>query len=320
MSSALAENLLSPVILAFLLGIISRLVRSDLRMPDPAYAFLSIYLLVAIGLKGGGALSETKFAVFLWPLLGTLLLGVITPAITYFAARRFGKFDKTNAGALAAHYGSVSAVTFLAGLAFLERRGVMAEEFMPALLAILEIPGIAVGIFLGKRGASEGLRMRALFHEILAGKSFVLLLGGLFIGLLAGKARLAPLAPFFVEPFQGALFIFLLALGLQCGKHISSVFRHGVFLFVAGILLAMINGSLGILVADCVGLSVGGAVMLGILAGSASYIAAPAAVRLAMPEANPSLYLTASLVITFSFNVTLGIPFLYFIASTLYGV
>ncbi|AFH39439.1 sodium-dependent bicarbonate transport family permease [Thermus thermophilus] len=308
-------NLLSPMVLAYFLGIAARLLKSDLAFPEALYTALSIYLLFAIGFKGGVELSHTPLAVVLLPALLTLALGLFRPFPAYLLARRFLRVGREDAAALAAHYGSVSAVTFLAALTFVQAVGDAAPGFMPTLVALLEVPGIVVALLLAKR--REG-RLGEALHEVLAGKSVVLLLGGLLVGLLSGEEGMKKVEAFFVEPFQGALTLFLLDLGMVAASRLSVLRKVGLRLVLFGVGLALFHGALGVYLGLLAGLGVGGAAVLGAMAASASYIAAPAAVRIALPEANPSLYLTASLAVTFPFNLVLGIP-LYRALAVLWG-
>ena len=303
----LLSNLVSPVTLAFLLGLLASWVKSDLRFPEAATAMLSVYLLLAIGLKGGVALAGSPWAALLLPALVTVALGLITPATSYVALRGLGGFSRIDSAALAAHYGSVSAVTFLAALAYVEARGERAEGFFPGLVALLEVPAIVLALAIAHAGRSAGALRGAVLH-VLTGKSVLLLLGGMLIGMASGPEGLAKVKPFFVDPFQGVLVLFLLDLGIVAGQHLRHVRRAGWFLVAFALLAPVLHGALGVAAGVLAGLSPGGCAVLGAMASSASYIAAPAAVRLALPEANPGYYLTAALGITFPFNLTLGIP------------
>ena len=306
--NALAENLISPVVLCFVLGIVARWLKSDLAVPEPVYQGLSIYLLLAIGLKGGSALAVTPFGELLLPGVITLLLGLITPVSAYFLMRRFGRLGIEDAAAVAAHYGSVSVVTFLAAVEAVKRTGVETEGYLPALVAVLEVPGIIVALlFASGGGGTKGSWKKAL-HEVVTGKSIVLLLGGLLIGALCGPAKLVDVQPFFAAAFKGALCIFMIELGLAAGKRLRDAGKAGVRLLVLGCVIPVLHGALGVFAGIAAGLSPGGAVVLGAMAGSASYIAAPAAVRVALPGANPAYYLTLALGITFPFNLAIGIP------------
>ncbi|MBO9314147.1 MAG: sodium-dependent bicarbonate transport family permease [Chloroflexus sp.] len=313
-------NLLSPMVLAFALGITATLLHSDLKLPDELYTTLSIYLLLAIGLKGGIALAETSLAVFWAPAVATLLLGIIIPVIAYGVARKIGKMNVADAAALAAHYGSVSAVTFAAAQTFLDTVGVRYEGFMPALVAILEVPGIVIALLIAQlAGGHQSGDWRKALHELITSKSILLLVGGMIIGWLAGPRGGKEVAPLFVDLFKGALTFFLLELGMVAARRFRDLPSAGLFLLGFGIIIPIFNGLLGIWFGSMTGLSLGGSTILGVLAASASYIAAPAAVRIALPQANPGFYLTAALGITFPFNLAIGLPLYYTIASWIVG-
>lgn len=302
------NGILSPVVLAFALGIVAHLVRSDLRFPDQIYSAMSIYLLFAIGLKGGAALASASFAQVFGAMLAGIGLGLAIPVWSFAILRHLGRFDAVNAAAIAAHYGSVSAVTFIAAIAYVQTIGSPAEGFMPAVLAAMEVPAIVVALMLARTGGTQDGGWRAALPEVLAGKSIVLLVGGLVIGLLVGPAGLRTVAPFFVDPYQGVLCLFLLDMGMVAARRMSEFRNVGRFLAAFAIVLPVLHGALGVWLGHAVGLGIGGATVLGVLAASASYIAAPAAVRVALPEANPGFYLTASLAITFPFNLVVGLP------------
>ncbi len=309
-------NLLSPMVLAFALGITATLVRSDLKLPDELYTTLSIYLLLAIGLKGGIALAQTSLAAFWAPALATVALGVIIPIIAYGVARKIGKLSVADAAALAAHYGSVSAVTFAAAQTFLDTVGVRYEGFMPALVAILEVPAIVIALLIAQvAGGPQSGDWRKALRELITSKSILLLFGGMVIGWLAGPRGGKEVAPLFVDLFKGALTFFLLELGMVAARRFRDLPSAGLFLLGFGIIIPIFNGLLGIWFGSMTGLSLGGSTILGVLAASASYIAAPAAVRIALPQANPGFYLTAALGITFPFNLAIGLPLYYTIAS-----
>mgnify|MGYP003640950597 CR=1 FL=1 len=292
---------------------IARWVKSDLEIPAALYQGLSIYLLFAIGLKGGVAISETSPADLVWPIIGTLFLGVVTPASAFFILRKLGRLDRTNAAATAAHYGSVSAVTFLAAIEAARNGGFEPEKFLPALVAILEVPGIIIGLMLAQSKRKGG--MKAALHEVVVGKSILLLIGGMVIGALCGAQKIDGVAPFFIAPFKGVLCLFLLELGMVAARRITDLKEAGWRLILVGCLLPVFHGVLGTFVGILVGMSPGGAAVLGAMAGSASYIAAPAAVRIALPKASPGIYLTLALGVTFPFNLAFGIPLLLWFAS-----
>lgn len=311
----LASNLLSPVILMFVLGLIASLVRSDLKLPNPIYDALAIYLLLAIGLKGGVELNKTPITEIIGPVFITLFLGILTPIIAYNVLRRLGRFDRTNASAIAAHYGSVSAVTFIVAIAFGNMTGRAPEGFMPALVAILEVPAIVVGIMIAYTREKRAGSWQEALHEVLAGRSVLLLVGGLLIGWIAGPAGFEPISPFFETGFQGALGLFLLEMGIITARRLEGLREVGGFLVGFGIIVPIFHGLLAVWLGEMAGLSVSGSAVLGAMVSSASYIAAPAAVRIALPEANPTFYLTASLGITFPFNIIFGIPLYYAFAE-----
>lgn len=301
------------MVLAFLLGIIGSRIKSDLKFPDSLYQSLTIYLMIAIGLKGGYKLSLASFDEVFLPAVAAIALCCTIPLWTYGIMRRLGKFDVYNAAALAAHYGSVSAVTFSAALAYHEALGINFEGFMPSMLAMMEIPAILIGISLARLNATipsdrEKVSLKEVARELIAGKSSLLLFGFLVIGFSVGKNGWEQVAPLFDTPFKGVLTLFLLEAGLVAGRKLSDFRKGGLVLISFGILFPIVHAAIGILLGHAAGLGLGGSTILGILAASASYIAAPAACRVALPEANPSYYLTAALAITFPFNIIFGIP------------
>jgi uncharacterized protein len=312
-------NLLSPIVLSFALGAIAAWLRSDLHIPEQIYAALSIYLLFAIGLKGGVELANTPLRAVAGPIAGALLLGLAIPLWSYAVLRGLLRLGVPDAAAIAAHYGSVSAVTFIAALAYLDRIGVAYEGFAPALLAIMEVPAIIVALALAQRHmASDGAWSRVL-AEIATGRSVVLLAGGLLIGWLVGPRGFASVKPFFVDLFAGVLCLFLLDLGLAAARRIRDFRKVGWQLAGFALVAPPIHALVAILVGKAVGLSQGGAMVLGTLAASASYIAAPAAVRLALPDASPAYYLTMAVAITFPFNLTVGLPLYHWLASLVFA-
>lgn len=304
-------SILSPMVLAFLLGIIASRLKSDLKFPDSLYQSLTIYLLIAIGLKGGYKLSLATFEEVALPAAAAIALCCMIPLWTYAIMRKAGKFSVPNAAALAAHYGSVSAVTFSAALAFHEGLGISFEGFMPSMLAMMEIPAILIAIALARMNYTSSAgqaSIKEIARELLAGKSSLLLIGFVIIGLAVGKTGWEQVSPLFDMPFKGVLTLFLLEAGLVAGRKLSDLKKGGLLLIAFGIMFPILHAILGIWLGHLAGLSLGGATILGVLAASASYIAAPAACRVALPEANPSYYLTAALAITFPFNIIVGIP------------
>jgi hypothetical protein len=314
------QNLFSPPVLAFALGLIAVTIKSDLRLPEAVYQALSIYLLLGIGIKGGVALSQASLAEVLLPVLASLVLGVTIPAAAFFILGWLTRLDIPNRGALAAHYGSTSLVTFTAALIFFDSQAIFVEGYLATLLAILEIPGIIVGLMLASRGLNRSVKWGESLREVLAGRSIVLLGGGLALGFLTGVAGYERIEPFFGSLFTGVLTLFLLEMGIVAGRRLPDVRQAGLGLAGFAIGFPVLAGIAGVVAGQLAGLSVGGSAVLGVLSASASYIAAPAAVRLAIPEASPGVYLTASLAITFPFNLIVGIPLLYTISQALEGL
>ncbi|MBX3634784.1 MAG: sodium-dependent bicarbonate transport family permease [Rubrivivax sp.] len=308
------------VVLFFLLGLFARLVGSDLRLPEALYETLSIYLLLAIGLKGGIELSRQPLAALAPQVLACMALGFAIPFVLYPLARAL-KLAAADAASLAAHYGSVSVVTYAVASAALARAGIAHEEHAALWVAVMEAPGIVAGILLARWGmrraaagpdagpvAATAGSWGTLAHDVLFGKSVLLLAGGLLIGAIAGDAGTKPIEAVFVTPFKGVLALFLLELGLVAGGRLAELRRFGLAVGVIGIgappLLALAGGAVGV----ALGLSTGGVALLATLAASASYIAAPTAMRIAVPQANAALSITAALGITFPFNLVVGIP------------
>lgn len=316
MISLLADNFLSPVVLAFLLGVVACLLRSDLRLPEPIYQGLSIYLLFAVGIKGGAAVAQAGLGNLLLPGIATLALGILTPLTAFATMHRWGGLDRANAAAVAAHFGSVSAVTFLVANESASRAGLPPEGFLPALVAVLEIPGIVVALLLARRNGAKPFSPDAM-TEVVTGKSVLLLGGGTIIGYFSSPTQWESVKPFFIDPFKGALCLFLLELGAVAGRRLKDLKLAGIRPLVLAIGLALSHGALGVTAGLLAGLSPGGATVLGVMAASASYIAAPAAVRIALPEASPGIYLTLSLGVVFPFNLALGIPWCLFLSRHL---
>ena len=309
-------NLTSPPGLAFVLGLIAVAVKTDLRLPDAVYQATSMYLLLAIGIKGGVAMREASPAEIALPLVATVMLGVLIPIAAFGVLRILTPLGRIDRGAMAAHYGSTSLVTFTAALVFLEASAISFEGYVATLLTVLEIPGIIVGLLLarGLRGGGLGETLR----EVVLGRSVLLLVGGLVIGFLTGPLGYVRVEPFFGDLFTGVLTLFLLELGMLTGRQLSAVRQAGPGLVVFALVFPLFAGLTGVIGGTLAGMEVGGAMILGVLCASASYIAAPAAVRLALPEARPSITLASSLGMTFPFNLILGIP-LYLLMAEAVG-
>ena len=298
---------IDPIVLFFLLGLLAGILRADLRLPPAIYEFVSTLLLLSIGMKGGVELAKQPVLGLIGDLSMTLVLGVLLTFLAFAILRFIGRLDRTNAAAVAAHYGSVSVGTFAVGVAYLAREAIPYEPAMPLLLVLLEVPAIIIGIVLA-RGIGTGTRWGEVLREVLLGRSVILLLGGLLIGWISGPVGLEPIAPLFFDLFKGVLAMFLLEMGLIAADHFGGFRRHGLFMVGFALLTPLLFATIGIGFAALMGLSDGGSILLATLAASASYIAAPAAMRAAVPEANPALSLTASLAITFPFNILIGIP------------
>jgi len=305
----LVINLLSPPVLFFLLGLLAVALRSDLELPAPIPKLLSLYLLMAIGIKGGVALAKSPLT---GETISALSLGVLlafaVPIWAYALARR--RLSPADAAATAAAYGSVSAVTFIAATSFLDASGLAYGGHMVAALALMESPAIMVALLIrriGERGGAP-LRLGPIVHEAMTGGSVVLLLGSLLIGIAAGPKGAADLAPFTQDLFKGMLCLFLLDMGIVAGRRLRDLRRLGGFLIRFAVGLPLFNAALTIGLARLAGLAAGDAILLVTLAASASYIAVPATMRLAIPEANPGVYLTLALALTFPFNLVIGLP------------
>ncbi|MFY8136240.1 MAG: sodium-dependent bicarbonate transport family permease [Aquimonas sp.] len=306
------------VVLFFLLGLIARLAKSDLRLPEAVYEVLSIYLLLAIGLKGGIELSKHSIGDLLPQVAATMALGFAIP-LMLFPLLRLLRFASADSASLAAHYGSVSVVTFAVATAALDRAGVAYESHAALWVAVMEAPALVAGILLARMSRLRDVRWRRLGHEVLFGKSVLLLAGGLAIGAVAGVEGSKAIAPVFIDPFRGILALFLLELGLVAGGRLREIGPFGPRLLLLGLGFPPLLAVLGALTGVALGLSVGGIAILATLAASASYIAAPTAMRMAVPEANAALSITAALGISFPFNVIVGIPLYLKLAHWLGG-
>lgn len=313
-SELVSLNLGSPAVLAFALGLVATLLRSDLRFPEAVTSLLSTYLLFSIGLKGGIELRNASLGDIAAPTLVTLIVGLLVPVVAYRVARSFVGLSVADAASMAAHYGSVSAVTFSAAETFTRAAGTLGEGYLPALVALLEIPGIVVAMVIASR-ALGGRDLRSAVHEVLTGKSIMLLVGGLLIGCFANQKGIDKVEPLFKDLFAGVLVLFLLDLGTLAAQRLKTLKEVGVRLVVFAIGMPIIFGTVGVLGGTLAGLSVGGAAVLGAMTASASYIAAPAAVRVGLPEADVGLSLGAALGMTFPFNLAVGIPLFHELAN-----
>lgn len=305
----------------FLLGIVAALARTDIQFPKALYQTLILYLLLAIGLKGGIALAEHAS----WEILGqsalVISLGLILPLIAFPVLYHLGGLERYDAASIAAHYGSVSVGTYAVAVAVLEAQGIDYEAYLPLFVVLLEMPAIAVGITLARRAQAKASSREdtvKLLHEVFLNQGVVLMVGGLVVGLVAGE-RVAAVAPLFFDLFPGVLALFLLQMGMVAANCVKDIRRLGSFMLAFGVAMPMVGGFLGCLLGLAIGLSSGGAILLAVLGASASYIAVPAAMQLALPQANHSLSISASLGITFPFNILIGIPTYMVITQSLTG-
>ena len=310
------ENLTSPPVLAFVLGALAVVLRSDLRLPDPIHTWISTYLLLAIGLKGGHSIKDSNLSSLISPALLTVAFGIAIPTIIFFAAQHLLKLSAHDGASLAAHYGSVSVVTFTAAMIFATEADFFTEPFMTSLVAILEIPGIVVALVLASM-KSESVNWRTAVHEVLTGRSVLLLVGGLFIGAASSANSFSRVEPFFVGMFAGLLTLFLLDMGASVATRFIEWGRPPLRMAIFAIVSPIVFGTLGIIAAHAIGLSIGGSAVFGIMAASASYIAAPAAVRIALPNSDSGLSLGLALGVTFPFNLTIGIPLAFMLSRSI---
>jgi len=331
------SNLLIPAVLFFALGVISRLIKSDLKFPPDLAKVLSIYLLMAIGLHGGYELSKADLGTAINSIMWALILGFSLPIIGYFSLVVTRKVSPLDAAAISAHYGSVSAGTFLTAIAFLDNSGIEYESYPLIMLAVMESPAIIVGLLLAAMARKQLAKadgktlvkdedddtggFKGLMHEAFTNGSVVVLIGSMVIGAISMPSGIESLKPFIDEIFMGVLCLFLFEMGMEAARRIKEFKKVGVPLALFGVLMPLVGGVVGSLVGyNVLGFSVGGATLVAVLGASASYIAVPPAMRLAVPEANPSFYLTLSLGITFPFNVLIGIPLYYWFVQYLAGV
>lgn len=311
--------MLDVVVLFFLLGVLARLFKSDLRLPEALYETLSIYLLLAIGLKGGVELSKQSLLALAPQVAACLALGFAIPFLLVPVLRRLG-LSAVDSASLAAHYGSVSVVTFAVASSYLAKRNVPLESHAALWVALMEAPGLIAGILLARLGAGDAstrVNWKELAHDVFLGKSVLLLVGGLVIGGVMGEAGTASIRNVFIDPFKGVLALFLLELGLVAGGRLGELRRYGLRLVGFALLAPPLLAVLGALVGLGLGLSLGGVTVMATLAASASYIAAPTAMRIAVPQANAALSITAALGVTFPFNIVLGIPLYFALAQRL---
>lgn len=314
--SLLLENLTNPALLFFILGIITVYVKSDLEIPPTSSKFISLYLLFAIGFKGGQELAHEEFtAEIVWSIIFGIGISILIPIYSYFILRR--KLNIYDSAAIAAAYGSVSAVTFVTAISYLEMQEMTFSGHMVAIMALMESPAIIAGMLLlakyNKKKDVDNIKTKNVIHHSLTNGSVILILGSLVIGFLSSDLQAAGLKPFTNDLFKGFLAIFLLDMGITSGKKLNTMFKQGWFPFGFGVLIPLLNGIIVAYSSSLVTESVSDRFMFAVLAASASYIAVPAAMKIAVPKANPGLYLPMALGVTFPINITIGFPvYLYF--------
>ena len=310
------ENLTSPPVLAFVLGALAVILRSDLRLPDPIHTWISTYLLLAIGLKGGQGLKESELTTLISPAVLTIAFGIAIPTVIFFVTTKLLRLSAPDAGSLAAHYGSVSVVTFTAAMIFATEADFITEPYLTSLVAILEVPGIVVALVLVSM-KSDGIKWRSAVHEVLTGRSVLLLVGGLVIGSVSSANSFSRVEPFFVGMFSGLLTLFLLDMGATVATRFATSGRPPLRMTIFAVISPIVFGTTGVIAAHAIGMSIGGSAVFGIMAASASYIAAPAAVRIALPNADSGLSLGLALGVTFPFNLTIGIPLAFILSRSI---
>lgn len=317
----LITNLLSPIVLAFMLGAVAGFIRSELELPEAVLKLLSIYLLFSIGLTGGRELAKANLADITGLLGVAVALTIAIPVITFVIMRRIGGFDSANAAAVAAHYGSVSSVTFFAAVAFAKAANTPSEGYLTAVVALMEW-GVIIALLLARWSigrSNGGGSLKQLMTDTLRGRGILLLTGGMTIGALATDGQWNQISPFYEHLFRGILMLFLLEMGMTAARQIKGFAAVGRFMTIFATLSPLAWGLIGVWLGTMAGLGVGGAFVLGAICASSSYIDAPAACRAALPEANPGIYLTASLGVTFPFNLLIGLPVYYRFAQWLHG-
>lgn len=320
--SIIGGQILSPPILFFLLGMFAALAGSDLKMPGDISIAMMLFLLAAIGLKGGVGIAKVDIGTVMVPAIIAISLGCGIVLLAFIILRRL-KFDAANAGSIAGHYGAVSATTMVLGFSYLDGLNVYYEPFIPAMYPLMDSPAIITAILVGRmalaktEGGRKKIHLSRLLKDSILGKAVLLLIAAMFIGYLSGEKGTSGVMPFFDGMFKGVLCLFMLDMGLLAARRLHDWKVVGYKLAVYAFTMPLIHGITGVTLGTLIGLSIGGATMLGVLAGSASYISAPAAMRAALPEANPSLSLTASIALTFPMNVMIGIPLYYAAAQKL---
>lgn len=314
-TTLLMDNLTSPALLFFLLGIIAVQVKSDLEIPKDSSKFISLYLLFSIGFKGGQELAHSSLNMeIIWSVIFGIAIAIVIPFYTFFILKR--KLGVDNAGAIAAAYGSVSAVTFVTAISFLELQKITFNGHMVAIMALMEAPAIIIGVILISLYKKDGtIKIPEIIKHSFTNGSVILILGSLIIGLLASESQAQGIKPFTTDLFKGFLVIFLLDMGMTSGKKLSEFIKNGWFTLAFAIVVPVVNGCVVAVLSGYVTAEVGDRFIFAVLAASASYIAVPAAMKIAVPKANPGLYLPMALAVTFPFNITIGLPLYYAIIT-----
>lgn len=312
----LVDNLTSPALLFFILGIIAVQVKSDLEIPASSSKFISLYLLFAIGFKGGQELAHSSFNIdIIWAVVFGVSIAMIVPVYSFFILKK--KLGVSNAGAIAAAYGSVSAVTFVTAVAFLDLQGTNFNGHMVAIMALMEAPAIIIGVVLiSFFNKDSNTKLSGIIKHSFTNGSVILIMGSLIIGMLASESQALGIKPFTTDLFKGFLVLFLLDMGMTSGRKLSEFIKNGWFTIAFAVLMPLFNGCLVAALSGFITTELGDRFIFAILAASASYIAVPAAMKIAVPKANPGLYLPMALAVTFPFNITVGMP-LYFWVVTL---
>lgn len=315
------ENLLDPVIIFFVMGIVARLLKVSLSIPEVIYETIAVYLLLAIGLKGGYELSQIQDFNFLKPTIGAMLVGIMIPFLTFKIAKRFKFFTREDAISLAAHYGAASAVTFAVVLNFFDDLNLGHENFFTLFLVIIEVTGILTAFsFLHLKEGNFSEVLKKIIHDVLLSKSIFLMLMGILIGWISSVKGFGHVKILFIDLFKGALCFFMLEMGLICGKQIHKIKGNRTFVLVFGLIMPILSATLAIVIATFTGFTLVGATILATIAASASYIAAPAVTRSILPQANLAIPLACSLGVTFPFNVIFGIPLYYQMSKLIFSV
>lgn len=323
------QNMLNPPVLFFFLGMLAVFFKSELAIPQPLPKLFSLYLLIAIGLHGGYELSHSGLSLYIFEaLLLAVFMSILVPIYSFFILKT--KIDTYNAIAIAATFGSISAVTFITGITYLDTVGVSYGGFMVASMALMESPAIVIGLvfaaYFTKKAPEEGdaasakhTNFKEILREAFLNPSVFLLIGALIIGILTGEKGWSSMEPLFGALFKGFLAFFLLDMGLVAARKIHELKKVGFFLIGFALIMPAVNATVAMLLAYSFGIEKGDAFLLSLLSASASYIAVPAAMRLSVPEANPGIYLPLSLAVTFPFNISLGIPLYYYFITLLWG-